>query len=101
MTKKLQPHESIDIVRKALERVRPSGDLNLDETLGQLMPEVDERDEFQRTLQRLVREKNFHIKPAAIPILPHIKLDEIVKALTMSALPGDPTTEKPEYEELN
>jgi hypothetical protein len=99
MTKKLEPHASIEIVRKALGSVRPSGELKPDDTLGQLMPRVEERNEFRGIVQKLLKEENFHIESAAIPIFSHTRLDEITKALTMSALPGNPTTEKPEYDE--
>jgi hypothetical protein len=99
MTQKLESHASIEIVRKALRSVRPTGDLNPDETLGQLMPGADERDEFRNTVRQLVKEEDFHIESAAIPIFPHTRLDEIVKALTFSALPGNPTTKKPRRKE--
>jgi hypothetical protein len=94
MTKKLETHASIEIIRKALGSVRPSGELNPDDTLGALMPKAEERDEFRQTVRQLVNEKDFDIESAAIPIFPHIRLEDIAKALSLSALPGNPTTKK-------
>lgn len=99
MTTKLETHASIEIVRNALGSVSPSGDLKPNDLLGELIPSADERDEFRRTVRRLVRKKNFRIKSAAIPVFPHTRLEEITDALTMSALPGDPRTEKPESDD--
>jgi hypothetical protein len=96
MTKKLETHASIEIVRKALGDVHPTSDLNRAKTLGDLMPTAGERDQFRRTVRHLVKEEKFDIESAAIPIFPHTRLEEIIHALTMSALPGSPTTEKPD-----
>jgi hypothetical protein len=101
MTKKLETDASIEILRKALGSVRPSGDLKPDETLGQLMPRAEERSEFRGIVQELLKEENFHIESAAIPIFSHTRLDEITEALTLSALPGNPTTEKPDYDDTD
>ncbi len=99
MMKKLETGASIEILRKALGSVRPSGELKPDETLGQLMPRVEERSEFRGIVQELLKAENFHIESAAIPIFSHTRLDEITEALTLSALPGNPTTEKPDYDD--
>lgn len=96
MTRKLDPHESIEIVRRALGDVGPEGDLHPDETLGKLLPAAGDRDKFQRIVHELVKERKFKIEPQEIPILPGTRLKDVTHALSMSALPGDPTTEPDE-----
>jgi hypothetical protein len=96
MTRKLDPHESTAIVRRALGDVRAEGDLHPDETLGKLLPAAGDRDRFQRIVHKLVKERKFKIEREAIPILPGTRLKDVTHAVSLSALPGNPTTEPDE-----
>lgn len=96
MARKLETHASIEIVRRALDHVRPEGNLHPDETLGELLPDAGDRNKFQRTVAELVKERKFRIHPDSIPIHPGTRLEDITQVLSLSALPGDPSTEKPD-----
>ena len=89
MPRKLELTTSRQIVHTALGTFRPIERLDLKGTLGDFIPNATHRDQFRETVRKLVREKNFDIHPAAIPILPRRTIEDIVQALTISALPGN------------
>jgi hypothetical protein len=95
MTRKLDLHASHEVVHRALRHARPTGDLLPHETLGELLPSIGERHSFQRAVFDLVKERDFEIKLDAIPIDPGIRIGDITHALTVGALPGNPSTKKP------
>jgi hypothetical protein len=97
MSKKLQRDESQQILYKALGAVGSGQDVTANNTIGVLIPDVDQREHFRKTVQYLVRKKSFRIESHAIPIFHHTTIEEITQAI-MSALPGDPYTPKPDDE---
>ena len=92
MPRKLEPTTCRQIVHTALGTFRPIESLVPKGALGDFIPNATHRDQFRETVRKLVREKNFDIHPAAIPILPHRTIEDIVQALTISALPGNVNT---------
>ncbi len=97
MSKRLQHHESQQIVHEALGAAGSGQDVTAEKTIGVLIPDVGKREHFRQTVQYLVRKKNFKIESHAIPVFPYTTVEEITQAI-MSALPGDPYSPKPEEE---
>jgi hypothetical protein len=89
MPRKLELTTCRQIVHTALGTFRPIESLVPKGALGDFIPNAAHRDQFRETVRKLVQEKHFDIHPAAIPILPHRTIEDIVHALTISALPGN------------
>jgi hypothetical protein len=95
MSKRLQHHESQQIVHEALGAVGSAEGASGENTIGVLIPDEGKREHFRQTVQHLVRKKNFKIESHAIPVFQHTTIEQITQAI-MSALPGDPYTPKPD-----
>jgi hypothetical protein len=95
MSKRLQRHESLQIVHEALGAVGSGQGVSGENTIGVLIPDVDKREHFRQTVQQIVRKKNFKIESHTIPVFQTTTVEEITQAI-MSALPGDPYTPKPD-----
>jgi hypothetical protein len=96
MSKKLDLNASIEIVQEALGAHRRERELHPKATLSDFLSTAAERETFQKTVSHFVRQRSFDIDLRAIPIHPHTTLEEIVHALTVSALPGNPYIPKPD-----
>jgi hypothetical protein len=97
MSKRLQRHESLQIVHEALGAVGSVQGVSGENTIGVLIPDVAKREHFRQTIQVEVRKKNFKIESHTIPVFHNTTVEEITQAI-MSALPGDPYTPKPDEE---
>jgi hypothetical protein len=96
MPQALHPDASIRIIQESLFAAGRTDDLNLYATLGDLFPNEQERHFFRETVWTLVRKNDLQIDAGAIPTSPDTTLNDLSRALTFSALPGDPYITKPD-----
>ncbi|HVR26198.1 MAG TPA: hypothetical protein VMU26_23095 [Candidatus Polarisedimenticolia bacterium] len=87
MTKKLEFSESVRIVQSALETIRQCEGLGPKDTLGELFPDENERENFRETVVKFVGAREYEIGAEKIPIHLYTTLGQIAQAVAMFALP--------------
>jgi hypothetical protein len=99
MSQRLDPATTASLVREAV-RIHGKGESSADDaSLGDLIEGEKERKEFQTTIVTLVRRQKFRIQAYEIPIHRNATIEEISRAVAMSALPGETESPPEETEE--
>jgi hypothetical protein len=94
-SKRLSYQEIAEIISRAIKSQPQEFSFGKEVLLGHVLPSTEARKLFRKNVHRLIGSRGFIIKQKKIPITPNLTLHRITRALTISALPGDPTTSDP------
>jgi len=93
--KKLNYKKSAKIVSHAVKSRLPEQRIALSLKLGHVFPTLKGRRLFRKTVQNVTCTFGFKVDLQKIPIEPHNTFQQVTRALTLCALPGDPTVKPP------
>lgn len=99
MMKKLDFSAAESLVREALETLRASSDIDLNENLASVLPREGDRHHLRLGIVSLVRRKNLRIDLGVIPVRDETRLRDLAEIVAMSALPGETETPVPDEKE--